>query len=304
MHNYTCRFLAPEQLPLPAQDLPVWFNPEFMAAIAALFNIKPMVCLCCDGDNPVALLPFYEKSKLGLKQAYNPLLVYYSPLNILLPVRKHNNRTQLQTYEIGQAMAETLKKNYWRVLLNLTPDTLDIRCFQAAGFSVQTRYTYWMHLQSEPEFFPPEQRAIRKAEKAGFGFIEEYVPEAFLDMLSSLYERKQHPFPIGRIAHLELLDRLHAHNLIKQYNVRDETRVIGSILVIPDKNGRIYGWQSATQTQAQKSGASIFLYSQLFNLLKSDYRIMDLCGANAQGPSRLKAALGAELKVFFQIRKH
>lgn len=303
MNTLLCRFLSPEQALSLNPNLPVWFNPLWMNPIAHNSKIIPKVLVCFKNDNPIAWLPFYEKCFMTLKKAYTPLLVYYCPLVFDFPDRKKTNRELLLEYEITFELGEALKKNYKRIHLNLNPGVYDVRGFKDAGLKAEPQYTFIKDLNNPAEFFPDEMTKLRKAQKHDYVFAKAFHPERHLDLLYQMYARKKHPFPIERDGLLKLLIDLYKAGFIEQYTISLRDTIVSSQLNIIDKGETVFGWQAATEPEALKNGVSILMFWNLFRCLSERYIIYDWCGANVKGPSRLKAAMGADLKLFFQIRK-
>lgn len=303
MNTILCNTVTPEQAYKLNPSLPFWLSPAWMNSLAALHKITPQVLVCSKNDNPAAFLPSYIKSFITLKKAYNPTLSYYSPLAFALPDRKQPNRELLLEYEITKAMGDFLHRNFQRVMLNLSPELYDIRGFKDAGLKVSPQYTFIRDLTVKTDFFSSEMKKLRSAEKEGFAFNSEFNPKRLLELVFGMYHRKRHPFPFDQDALLELLLKLHKAGLAEQYNVVKDDKIVSSIVILPGKEKICYGWLTASDTQFMQKGASLYLYRELFKVLADRFDAFDMCGANSRGPSRLKAALGAELKLFFQISK-
>jgi len=274
-----------------------------MQELAELHQLTPVVLTASKNDNPLAFLPIYEKRLFAFRKAFNPVLVYYSPLYFTIPERKLPGRELQLEYELSMEMGAFLRGNYKKVLLNLNTDTLDVRGFKDAGLNAVPQYTFIRDLNASFEIHRNEMTTLRKAEKRGFTFDAEFCSESLLQLLYGMYERKSHPFRINRNKLAGLLSVISQNGILKQYNVRDNGRIVSSILVLADKGDTCYAWLAGADPDAMKDGASVFMYRELFSTLQKDFRYLDLCGANSKGPSRLKAALGADLKVFFQIAK-
>lgn len=303
MNKLLCKILSPEQAINLNSDLPVWFNPKWMNPIAELYKITPKVLTCYKNDNPVAFLPYYEKSFLTLRKAFNPNVVYYSPLVYFIPERKNSNRELLLKYEISKLMGVTIKNEYKRILLNISPDVYDIRGFKDAGLVAIPQYTFIKDLTNHDAFFPDEMTKLRKAQKLDYTYSVSFHPEQHLDLLYRMYSRKEHPFSIDRTALLILIKKLHKECLIEQYTITKQDRIVSSMINILDKQNSVYGWQVASEPEDMKNGVSVLMFWNVFQSLSEKFNTYDWCGANIKETSRLKAAMGAELKLFFQIKK-
>ncbi len=303
MNNYTCKLISPEQAISLQPQLPFWFDPQWMYPVAELYNLPAKVLLCSRNDNPVGWMPLYEKKFITLKKAYNPTLVYYSPLFFSYPERAQQGRELMLEFEICKAVGAFLTKNYQRVSLNLMPQNLDIRGFKEAGLKTVPLYTFGVDLHAKTEIHKHELTTLRKAEKQQYDYVCSYEPDVFMTLLYGMYNRKNHPFPIPREGLGHLLEKLHIAGLIEQYNVVDKGSIVSSIQIIKDNSKTAYAWLSGTAPEALKNGAGVFLLWKLFEVLRNRYEKLDLCGGNSKGPSRVKAALGADLQLFFQLMK-
>jgi hypothetical protein len=226
VNTLLCRFLSPEQALALNPDLPVWFNPLWMNSNATLSKTTPKVLICIKNDNPIAFLPFYEKSFITLKKAFNPTLVYYSPLVLDTPERKNPNRELLLEYEITKEMGETLMRAYKRVLLNLNPGVFDVRGFKDAGLAAIPHYTFYKDLSNPEGFFTDEMTKLRKAQKNDYVFSKGFSPERHVDLLFQMYARKKHPFPVDKEGLLALIRDLYKAGLIEQYTISKQGKTV------------------------------------------------------------------------------
>lgn len=303
MDTIHCRILTPEQISENHPSLPFWFKSMWMNAIAEMFNIIPRVVQCSNKDNTAALFPFYEKKTLVFKKAYNPTLVYYNPIFFNLPEKKLPNHTILMQYEITKQMGAFLSDNYSRIHLNLDPAVYDIRGFKDAKLTAKPHYTFIYDLDEKAEFFIKEMTTLRIALKQGYLYKVTFEPESALELIYKMYNRKSHPFPIKRESLHKLLQKLNEQGIVEQHNIIREDKIVSSCLVLTGCAGTAYGWLMASEPEDMKQGAVLLLFWNMFNELSQRFTAFDLCGANSKGPSRFKAALGAELKLFFQIEK-
>lgn len=272
-----------------------------MKPLAFFYGLNPQVLTCFRNDNAVAWLPLYEKKFITLRKAFNPTLVYYSPVVFTLPPLKQANRELLREYEITRCLGESLNKGFKRVWLNLDPSLQDVRGFKDMDLKAVPHYTYVKDLKQSTEFFIGEEAKLRRAEKENYSFEQRFVPDKLLELVYAMYGRKRHIFPNDRSGLLELIKELHSNQLVRQYNVLKEGNIVSAILILTDRDKTCYGMLTATEAQAMQKGASLVLFSRLFSVLAEEFDRFDLCGANSKGPSRLKAAMGAELKLFFQL---
>ncbi len=298
--NFRCRFLSLDDLGDLGENLPIWCNPQWMNQISELYQIKPCILVCEMNEQPAGYLPMYEKSRYLLRKIYSPVLAYYNPLIFHLEEKKCPNRNLLLEKEMSQQIGKYLRKNYSAVSLNLQPRYMDVRGFSAAGYRIDVLYTYLINLEKEIIFFKNEMTSLRKAQKAGYRFGEGFSPEAALTLIYGVYQRKRHPFDADKAKLLKTIENLYQANLMRQYNLYAKDKIISSIFLL--LNGQnVYAWLMGTEASALKNGAAIMLFWDLFHHLQDKYKTLDLCGGNSTGPSRVKAAVGAELMPFYRV---
>ncbi len=287
---------------LQVSPLPIWLHPLWMEAVARVHGIETAYLVCYEHDNLLAVMPLYIKRKLMLQKAINPVLAYYNPICYLLPETAFPNRDLLRRHEINCAIALYLKKNFHGLALNLHPDNLDMRGFTWNGINANPLYTF-VHLTSqEPLLFAEERNKHRVAQKQGYRFEQHFEPELFCEMLYKLYELKKHDFGIKREALIQFLREMHAHQLIRQYNVMNDTETVSSDILVCDGTDTCYALLRATTEQARKLGASIMQNIESAKAISAEYPVLDFLGANIAGPARFKAAFGYDLKLFFRIQ--
>jgi hypothetical protein len=275
VNTLICRFLSPEQTKELSPDLPVWFEPFWMNPIASLFKITPKVLVCFKNDNPIAFLPFYEKSLLTVKKAYNPVLVYYCPLVFNIPPKKDANRELLLEYDITVLMGETLKRNYNRILLNLSPNVFDMRGFKDSGLTASPHYTFYINPEHSNNIFPDERTKLRKSLKEDYRFSKYFSPEKHLDLLYKMYSRKNHLFQVNKRDLVSLLIELNNSGLIEQFVIKKKDKIVSSLINIIDRENMAYGWQVASEPEDMQNGVSILMFWSIFKELSGRNMIFD-----------------------------
>ncbi len=284
------------------KKLSVWFDPLWMNQIAEINQQKALYLIVEKNGNIQAACPLYTRKILWQSQANSPILNFYSPIMFFLPVRKYPNEIMLQKLEITHRMADFLKTNFNVVRLTFNPEIEDMRGFQQNGFHAIPVYTFILNLLQPLNFFKNEKTTLRKAQTFNWEFNEDFRPGEFLDLLYLMYKRKAKELKVNKQEHENLLKKLHTYGMISQYNITNSSEILSANIVLHDNGLTAYDWQTATRKDAMNQGASILLFDKMFTTLKEKYHYLDLCGATAPGPSRLKAALGAELTQIFQIR--
>ncbi len=295
------RLIDPNQSPHSSVHLPIWANPIWMNGLAAVHNCNPYHLLCYQNDHVVALMPIYEKSLLGFSKCYSPVLSFYQPICYFFDAPKSPNRALLNKLDIKSEIALFLKKRYRRLSVNLHLDNYDMRGFTWNKVSAKPLYTFLQDLSQDMEIFKEQKSHLRKALQcdytSGFGFD----PDRFIELTYGMYSRKHHPFPIPAESFKKFMIVQESHGNIKQFNVYQQEQIVSTNLLLCDSTDTAYSIMRASEVNDLKSGISVLHSHLLVEQLKGQYRFLDFCGANSQGPARFKAAFGYELKVFFHV---
>ncbi|MBN2830294.1 MAG: GNAT family N-acetyltransferase [Candidatus Cloacimonetes bacterium] len=284
--------------------LPLYANRTFCQAIADLHNIELSYLIVYNSGELWALMPMFEKTRYGIRQLITPILSYYNPIVWLLPEQQRPNKNLLHKLEITSIISDYLIENYRIMNINLSPETYDVRSFQNAGITAKPMFTFLYNLSPdyEPNFFAKEGTSLRKAQRMGIEIREEFLPDQFISLLEKTNERQERTFNISREKHLRLLKTLSDAGMMIQLNAFYNDSLISSLLILNDtENKALYAWQNGTNPEYLHSGVAIFLHYHAIMKYKESYLLYDLCGANHPGISRFKAAIGAELKLFFRL---
>ena len=270
-----------------------------MEAVAKVHGLKLYHLCCFKGESLRALLPVYERSRLGLRLLVCPPLAYYQPLTFFPdPETRGIEQDQLQ---IICGLADHISKTWSRIRFNLDPGTLDARGFSWAGLKASPLYTYIWSADKPLHPNRNEQRKLKNARMQDYAYNEEFAPVAFVALLKKLYDRKQHPRSFSDEALLRFMHTLHSCGLLHQCNLQREGRIVSSNLVFGTGSGTAYAVLGATDKEDMKKGASSLQTVEMLNALKDRYSTVDLCGGNVPEVGQFKASLGLELKCFFRI---
>jgi len=281
--------------------LNLWSNPGFMHAVARLQGLSPGHLCCYKGQELVALLPVYEKRFLGTNSLCSPSGSYYQGLNLWLDEKVLPARRLLDTVQIFRAMAEYMMSRYRKLRINLSPETYDIRGFIFIGLKAKPLYTFTGVPGQELYPLPDERRKIKLAMNQDYETNSVFCPDEFINLFRSLNNRKNREFNFGYAHFGEYLQTLHALGLLGQFNLLKDGKIVSSNILLQDEN-RAYTVFRATEPEALKNGASgLHTILLLQNLQKRGIAELDFCGANVMEVARFKAALGLNLKAFYQI---
>ena len=291
---------TPQAAP-PGYEFPVWTQPAFMNAIAGLHQLKALHLYCHKGDTLAAVLPVYERSRLGIRHLVCPVLAYYQPLSLFVNPGTLSPRQNWDKLQISTSLAEFIGKSYRKVHFNLDPDTFDIRAFSWSGFRASPLYTYIHEANSQPRATRNEQRKLKTASTQGYCYDENFAPQEFIALLKLLYAKKKHKLGFSYPRLLVFLHDLHSAGLLHQCNLRRDDKIVSSNIVFGSGSGTAYAVLGASLEQELQYGASSLQTLEMLESLHESYTRVDFCGANVAEVARFKAGLGFDLRLFFRI---
>ncbi len=291
---------SPTHSSLP-EGMPIWLRPELMAAVSLLHGVEGRHLMVYKGEELLAVLPVYEKKRLGRTGLVSPTGSYYQGLHFFWEQGSSATRRILETQEICAAVAKWLKLHYKHLKINLCTHNTDVRGFTWNGYTAKPLYTY-EHLLSEP--LKPqrdEREKLKRAEKQGYLFEESLDADTFIDMSKAMYDRKAHSSGLDLPGLKDYIGSLNKAGILKQYNVMKDGHVVSTNLLLTDEGRRAYTILRASDPNEMKLGVSTWHSFKLVESLRDRYPVLDFCGGNVPAVARFKSALGLELKLFFQI---
>lgn len=287
-----------------ASQPPLWVHPDFLAAVADLHQAEAYQLVCRKGEQLVAVLPVFEKKNLGLRRMISPVSAYYQGLWFNWEEGRDANRNLLDELHICTVISDYLLKRYQRIQLNLAPHNYDVRGFTWSGLKALPLYTFVQDLAEPSDPLKDERKKLRLAQKQGYELEERFAPEEFIRLLRDLHTRKHQHFGVPYPELQNWMKQLHEKGLLTQFNLMQAQEIASSNIVLKSSSSGIaYTILRSTRPDDLKTGAST-LHSQLLTAkLKPGFAYLDFCGANNPEVARFKAAMGFQLKVFFQLRK-
>ncbi len=303
--QYQIHHLPLDKLPPLAMKFSLYCQPDFLAAFASAYQAEVFYLATWNGTEYVACMPVFERKKLGFLTIINPQLYYYHFLSFNMQKSMHPNRIQQRKLDILEAISHYMQKNYHKVLFNLNPEIQDIRGFTWTKMKAIPLYTYLVSLKNinSSHFFVNERNSIHKAEREGVTIAEFINYNEFIRLMKMTNQRQGRELALSEEQHIKLLQDLFNIQAVRQFNALIDNKIIAVFLVLQDHGlDTVYAWQHYTDPAYFNTGVSPFFFNTLFNLLKDDFSTFDLCGANHPAISRYKAALGANLQVFFRIQ--
>lgn len=211
------------------------------------------------------------------------------------------NRRLLDALQITGALAKYLKSNYRKMQINLTPEITDVRGFVWNGLKAKPLYTFTHDLAKPLQPLSDERKQLNRAVETGFVFGEEFVPMRYIELMKAMQTRKNHHTDMDYPRLAKHLDQLHEAGLMRQYNLYMGGNIVSANILLHNNTRTAYTISRATDIEALKQGASSWHSKCLIEALAGEFDYLDFCGANDPDVGRFKAALGLELRLFFQI---
>lgn len=202
---------------LSAADWDAWVAASPQANVYALHGyataMSPdwQVLLVGDGQgNRLAAMPLSISSKWGIKLAYTPFFAQsWGPM--LGAHGLEGERRYAHERACLEALAQALRSHVARTGVQAHPSLRYAAPFAWAGFRLETRYTWQLHLNQPEETLwqamaSSHQRQVKKAQKNGFAF-RAVEPQQLAD-LAALNARSGHPIWSGGEATTAMFLRL------------------------------------------------------------------------------------------------
>jgi hypothetical protein len=269
------------------------------------FKIKYLIALNTDSGQTLSAMAIFEKYIIRIANIISPQITYYQALEYFFPLKKNSNQNELTKLNINKAIASYIHKHFLKVDFNLYPQCKDPRGFQWSGFNIKPLFTYTQILRdySSEQLFKNQRTSLRKAFSMNYMFSKEARVDEFLQLTSHTKQRSNWNFSIKNDQLSNFINSLIKAGIAEQFCVfRNNNELVASVILLQDKNHKIsYAWLATTLPEEMKNGVTPFLYDRLFNYLKDDYELLDLCGANTESIARFKTSLGTKLETFFKV---
>ena len=280
-----------------------WHNPRFMTAVARLHKTDALQLQVFKGEELLAIMPVYERKKLGLKALVSPTGSYYQGISFAFEHNTQPARRLLDTIAICSDIAEFLASRYRWITVKLHPENPDVRAFSWAGYQAKPLYTFRQRLGSELKLLPDERKKWRMAKAQGFELREGFDIQSFIRLQRDLETRKNYNKGVSYSALADYYHELFEQGLLKQFNIYHENRIVSANILLTDGGELAYTIIMATTPEAMKQGAATMHSVELSQHLPQNTRILDFCGANIREVARFKAALGLDLHGYYQLKR-
>jgi len=277
-----------------------WSEPGFLKSVALTHNLKAWLLTCHKGEELVATLPLYERSRMGIKYLVEPVTAYYQPLEFF-NASGHEPSRLLRELSIMEAIAGYLKKSYRRLRIKLYPANSDVRGFLWSGMNARPYYTFVHRRGDTLDPIRNEKRKLKSAWEIPYQFDGQFNLEAFLALYHQMHKRKERKLSLPQDKMESFCRALHEQGILHQHNVSLENEIVSSEIYLGKGEGTAYALYRASKPEEMAKGVSSWHTARALDELLKVYEKVDMCGANIADVARFKAALGLKLAVFYQI---
>ncbi|HOH82094.1 MAG TPA: hypothetical protein PKW22_01635, partial [Candidatus Syntrophosphaera thermopropionivorans] len=252
-----------------------------MLAVQNLHNCEAKQLVCYKGDEIKAVMPLYEKKKLGISYLICPTSSYYQGLWFYNLGKKGENRRLLDELNISSDIAIWLKAHYKKMKFKLMPENYDVRGFTWKNYKAKPLYTFTYDFQEPLKLLYDEKTKLSKASIYNYQLDEQFLPEEFIHLLKILYQRLNKDLGLSYRAFQKWMEDLYQHQILSQFNLRREGKVVSSSLVLGGKeDDRAYLIMLSTLPEEMKNGASVVHYLTFIESLRGRFDKIDFCGGN------------------------
>jgi hypothetical protein len=279
-------------------------NISFLKLCADFFHLKLRYLVIDKNSEIMAVYPYFYKKKYGMKIVVKPFIQYYQPIHFFFQKRKRINENVKIEFEILSEIAFYLKKNFFFIETNLSPEIQDIRPFFYQRYKTLPLYTLQIDLKNNllENYHSSVRKSIKKAEKKSIRFEENLNFNIFVHLHNLTFKRQKKKFPLDNERLLELLKKLADENLIRQFNAKYNNEIVASRIVVYDfKKKVVYDFLAASNPELISLGINSYLIFKMIKYLKSEFDIFDFCGANIPKIAEFKSHFDSRLKTFFKI---
>jgi hypothetical protein len=304
-------------------DMLIGFSPQatvfhqfdWLKLMEKYTQTRLILLACLDGDEIVALIPFfYEEKSSGLfRKLTSP--PYPTGVPYLGPIFPHSDRCGISKWEkrlngfqktLNEFIFSEVKPHSFYISTSIK--FRDIRQFLWSGYDVLPRYTYVgdISLLSSVwnRFNSSTRRSIRKAEKADL-IIEEGNEKDYRFLINSLvrrYKEQGKKFDLPEDYLFDIYNKFYPSHL-KVFVCKHKGNIVGGHVILIFKDTASF-WLGGVRPRDEKVNVNAFIIWKVIQWCNQrDIKYFDLIGANTPSVSNFKAQFGFDLKLYFWIRK-
>jgi hypothetical protein len=270
--------------------------------IASTFNRTYHILLCMKKEQAVGGMIFFAQKKLFWKMITpTPFFPYSAPI-FYLPVNEKSQKTIHNHLHITASIEKYLRDNYDYWVLDLSPDSKDVRSYLWKGATVEPVYTYVISLTKKEDILKNLNQSTRKklkqAEKQKL-VIKESTDTTFLvDLINKSYRRHGMRPLVSDDQLKTFLKSVINLDQVKLFYLEKNSNVTAGRLVVVDK---LTAYDLLAGSDDHTGIDSTYLVVSILLKLLGTVKYFDFLGANHPQIEQFKRGFGGELTQGFRI---
>ncbi|AHD05819.1 hypothetical protein ERIC2_c20270 [Paenibacillus larvae subsp. larvae DSM 25430] len=255
------------------------------------------------GEIPSLHTVLYHDSKGRL---FHPPMSFYVPIHFQSSPTQKKYRQHMQFLELAQPLVDLLQGSGFRHTIAFSPELLDIRPWQWAGFTTDIRYTFSVEFPYSMDKADKQVRnRVNKAVRHGYTFKRNPQFEHVAECLKATEKRQGFTHPLS-LSDMKLALQLLGEESLRTYAVYSPTgEPVSAQLVLHKEGSRAYGWACGTKTEHASNGVFQLLEKETIDdLQKAGATGYDFAGANLQHVAMAKMGWGGSLVPYYTIEPY
>lgn len=312
MEKFETRLLQPAEYHLwdkLVEDSPqgsIYSKSFWLAAIAGVYKLKYSIFGCFQQSKLEGGIGLFYRKDWGKRIVFNPPLTPYTGLVIKQKTGKPGKNIS-HNIHVAEQIIKELEKEFDYVKLIHHWEVKDIRPFTWAGWDSRTIYSFVVPLENLDALFASldnrDRKPIKTAESLGFTCQLDTDYKEFYRIFELTFAKQNLPTPVPPEIFFPLIEILSLQNACRLYLIKNkEKKIIAGMVVLVDASGP-HAWVGGTDPDYLNSGATSFMYWQIFRDLAGEFSLLDLNGANIKNIARFKQNMGAVLIPYYATTK-
>ncbi len=289
-------------------DGSVYSLPRYLEALCAAAGGRYRILVVRQGDELAAGIALYESdSRHGAYVAPRRLLHYNGPVLRRYGTKYPSEQTARHLKSLTALAAALAGRGYAYATLLCQSPLIDVRAFQAAGWSAAPRYTYVVDVSDlERAWSRVEQnlrRLVGRCERDGTSVSGDGDFAAFHRLHSLTMDRIGQPSYLPEQAFRGYFEGLRAQGLCRLFEARrPDGRVLASQLVLLGPGPLSHTVAAGADPEFLQTGATALLRWKVFEALAGmGFGANDLTDAALNSVAHFKSQLGGELRLCLEL---
>jgi hypothetical protein len=206
---------------------------------------------------------------------------------------------------IESLIREIKKEHFFSIIIQNSPEFLDIRPFTSNGWKSHVLYTYYFNLEDniESQFDPTAKKNIRKAEKNRI-IIEPFSDVSrYYDLFCETFVRKKMETPVSKRLFTELYSFIRDQNCGEMVVAKTPDDEITCAEIVIWDSRLAYVWSAVSDSRFLNTGApNLLRFDTLKRMKGRGIPKINLFMANVPELSQFAAHLNPTLVPYYQIQ--